>query len=421
MNKTVQTIIKITLLLIILQFFIQSVIADEEILVEFFYNKDCGSCWDHIPDMYRIEEKYRNESVIVTLKDQHSYPNWEQEYEYYRDIYRNQTGSIIVYPFVVISHNDDIKILRKINITIEDMSNIIDSYLSSINPIIENQTDTYMIDFLIWQFNINTSEFSLPVFIFVFAGADSFNPCVFFILIFLLNLLIHARSRRRMILVGSIFIFFSALLYYLFMALLLNAFQILIGVGLIAIVIGLFALTLGIINIKDFFLFKKGLSLSIPESKKPSIYKRMRELVKNPKISGVLYGTIILAILVNFYELICSITLPSLVVSRLLLSNTTPIENYIYILIYCIIYIIPMLVIVSIFVWTLGRRKLTEWHGRILKLLSGIMMTLFGIVFIIDFSILENIFSPILLMILSIILTFSISQIWKKLHPLNEE
>jgi thiol-disulfide isomerase/thioredoxin len=35
------------------------------------------------------------------------------------------------------------------------------------------------------------------------AGLDAFNPCAFFVLLFLLSLMIHARSRARMMLVGS--------------------------------------------------------------------------------------------------------------------------------------------------------------------------------------------------------------------------
>ena len=49
-------------------------------------------------------------------------------------------------------------------------------------------------------------EFSLPAFTLVIAALDAFNPCAFFVLLFLLSLLVHARSRARMLLIGGTFV-----------------------------------------------------------------------------------------------------------------------------------------------------------------------------------------------------------------------
>lgn len=43
------------------------------------------------------------------------------------------------------------------------------------------------------------------------------------------------------------------------------------------------------------------------------------------------------------------------------------------------IYVVPLALIVAVFVGTLGVRKLTETEGRVLKLLSGMMMLLLGV------------------------------------------
>jgi len=61
-------------------------------------------------------------------------------------------------------------------------------------------------------------QLSLPVFTVVIAGLDAFNPCAFFVLLFLLSLLIHAGSRARMLFIGSVFLFFSGLIYLSVMA-----------------------------------------------------------------------------------------------------------------------------------------------------------------------------------------------------------
>src|SRR4030042_3335973 len=90
-----------------------------------------------------------------------------------------------------------------------------------------------------WIGNLATSEMSLPVITLVIAGLDSFNPCAFFVLFSLLGLLIHARSRRKMLLVGSIFVFFSGFIYFIFMAAWLNLFLFMGQVQMITKVAGL--------------------------------------------------------------------------------------------------------------------------------------------------------------------------------------
>jgi len=202
---------------------------------------------------------------------------------------------------------------------------------------------------------------------------------------------------------------------FILLGLLVTLSQYLIFITLLA---GSVALILGLINIKDFFFFKKGASLSIPESKKPGIYKQMRNLVKNPKIVASIIGTIILALTINFYELLCTLGLPWVFTTRLedlLNSNQITLSDVTtYIIFYNIVYVIPLIIIVFLFVITLGKRKLSEWHGQIMKLETGIMLTSFGLIFLFDYKLLENIITPILLLIFSLIVTLIISSIWKK-------
>ena len=50
---------------------------------------------------------------------------------------------------------------------------------------------------------VDARAFSLPALTLVLAGMDAFNPCAFFVLLFLLSLLVHARSRTRMAIIGG--------------------------------------------------------------------------------------------------------------------------------------------------------------------------------------------------------------------------
>ena len=108
--------------------------------------------------------------------------------------------------------------------------------------------------------DIDVSTWSIPILTVVLGSLDSFNPCAFFILLFLLNLLIYARSKKRMLLIGGIFIFFSGFLYMIFMFLMyevLNSIKTAENIFYITIIVGLIVLPMGILNIKDFFFFKK--------------------------------------------------------------------------------------------------------------------------------------------------------------------
>lgn len=71
---------------------------------------------------------------------------------------------------------------------------------------------------------------SLALFTLMIAGLDALNPCAFFVLLFLLSLLVHARSRARMLLIGMTFVLCSGLLYFLFMAAWLNLFLVVIAI-----------------------------------------------------------------------------------------------------------------------------------------------------------------------------------------------
>lgn len=221
---------------------------------------------------------------------------------------------------------------------------------------------------------LDVHETSLPLMTLVIAGLDSFNPCAFFVLFALLGLLVHARSRPRMLFIGAIFVFFSGFIYFIFMAAWLNLFLVMGQVALITTVAGVIALIMAVINIKDFFVFKSGVSLTIPDSAKPKLFDRMRRLMRSTSVVSMLVGSAVLAIAANSYELLCTAGFP-MVFTRILTLNNLPLSTYYaYLALYNIIYVIPLATIVILFTYTLGKRQLTERQGRLMKLLSGTMM-----------------------------------------------
>lgn len=231
---------------------------------------------------------------------------------------------------------------------------------------------------------------SLPYQTIIIAGLDGFNPCAFFVLFTLLGLLIHVQSRKKVLLIGGIFVFFSGFIYFIFMAAWLNFFLLSGEIAAITVVAGIVALAIALINIKDFFYFKKGVSLSIPDSAKPKLFDRMRKLMKASSFSSIILGTVVLAVAANTYELFCTAGFPMVYTRILTLNNLPKASYYLYLVFYNLIYVIPLGTIVLIFAITLGAKKLTEWQGQVLKLVSGMMMLGLGSVLILRPDLLNN-------------------------------
>ncbi len=257
-----------------------------------------------------------------------------------------------------------------------------------------------------WIGTLNLSDFSLPVITVMLAGLDAFNPCAFFVLLFLLSLLIHAQSRARLLLVGGTFVFCSGLFYFLFMTAWLNLFLAFGELRVLTLIAGALALVMGGLNIKGFFRFLQGPTLSIPESAKPGLFERMTRLVRTPNLPSLLMGTLTLSVVANAYEFLCTAGFP-MVFTRILTLNQLPLTTYyLYLVFYCLIYVIPLALIVMFFFVTLGSRKLQEREGRLLKLFSGLLMAGLGLILMVNPGWLNQIWTAGGLLILSGVLTY---------------
>jgi len=232
--------------------------------------------------------------------------------------------------------------------------------------------------------SVDPASLSLPVFTVLIAGLDAFNPCAFFVLMFLLSLLVHARDRMRMALIGGIFVFTSGAVYFVFMAAWLNVFLFIGELKWVTTAAAVLAVALAAINIKDYFLFKKGVSLSIPEEVKPGLFVRMRRLTSATSWPVLVLGAVTLAVAANTYELFCTAGFPMLFTRALTLNELPSAAYYLYLVLYNVVYVVPLLGIATIFVVTLGSRKLQETEGRTLKLLSGLMMLGLGATLLIE-------------------------------------
>ncbi len=227
---------------------------------------------------------------------------------------------------------------------------------------------------------LSVSALGMPAFTFLVGLVDGFNPCAMWVLLFLLSVLVNLKSRVKILAVAGTFVVISGLAYLAFMAAWLNVFLLVGYLRTVQIALAVLALGIGTIHIKDFFAFKQGVSLSIPESAKPGIYARVRRIVTAENLTAAICGAAVLAVLVNLVELLCTAGLPALY-SQILTQQGFPAwKNYTFLLLYILAYMLDDALMVGIVVVTLDRRKMQEQHGRWLKLLSGSAIALLGLV-----------------------------------------
>jgi thiol-disulfide isomerase/thioredoxin len=381
--------------------FIQNhqIVDGSNVTVKFFYAQDCDHCEEKRPMINQIEQIYADNISVYYL----NYHEHRSEFYSY-----GFTGT----PGLVIYNLTDTTTFNYSSMSFENVNATIDAYLKGKGVEIIEEDINYIIDTPFGVIDI--SDYSLPVLTIVLGAIDSINPCSFFILLVLLSLLLYAKSQKKMILIGSIFIFFSGLIYFILMVLLLTTVKIVDQPFLISLIAGVAAVILGVVNIKDFFYFKSGVSLSISKENKKKLFRQMRNIIRLEYLPAMIAGTIILAITANTYELACTLGFPVVFTEFLILYEIPITQAYMYIFLYNLIYVIPLVLIVSIFVITLGKRKLSEAQGRTLKLISGLMMFSFGMVFLINASVLRNIFAAFVLLLGSIILSIAVSFIWKR-------
>jgi glutaredoxin len=230
---------------------------------------------------------------------------------------------------------------------------------------------------------LSASRLGLPLFTLALGLLDGFNPCATWVLLFLLSLLVRLQDRRRMALVAGTFVLASGAVYYAFMAAWLNVFLLVGMSATLRWLLGSVALLIGAVNVKDFFAFGQGPSLSIPAAAKPGLYARTRAVLNAEALPASLFAVAALAVVVNFIELMCTAGFPAIYTAVLTQQQLSPATYYAYLGLYIVGYIADDTLMVAVAVIMLGSHKLTERAGRWLKLLCGLVMLALGMVMLI--------------------------------------
>ena len=228
----------------------------------------------------------------------------------------------------------------------------------------------------------------LPLFTFLIAIIDGFNPCTMWVLTFLLVLLISvSHSRKRIFTVGYIFVAVVFVIYFLFMAAWLNVFLYIGYIDTVRIAIALVALAAGIINCKDYFFFRKGVTLMIQEKHKAPLVKKiegMKNVIRKGSMPALIAASITLALFASLVELPCTAGWPIIYTKILAEKALMGLGYYLYLLFYTLIYIIPLAGIITAFGYFFKGKQITKEQMQVIKLIGGIIMIALGIILLVN-------------------------------------
>lgn len=230
------------------------------------------------------------------------------------------------------------------------------------------------------ELTVSTAS-SLPWLTIVLGLIDGINPCTFSVLFFLLTYLLTIGSRRKAIKIGIVFVLTTFFIYLIFMLGILNLISIIGAIHKIKIIVAVIALIAGIIMLKDFFFYGRWISLEIPSWAKPNIKKLIQK--------GTFPSAIILGILSSLVELPCTSGIPLVFTTILAQQHIAEIPAFLYLIVYNIFYVIPLLIVIGLVAFVLLKMEEAEsWRlkfRKYMRLVSGIILTFLGIVLLFGF------------------------------------
>ena len=230
----------------------------------------------------------------------------------------------------------------------------------------------------VFGYSVPLSQIGLPLFTLAMGLLDGLNYGSTWALILMISLLSPMKNRPLMLAVAGTFITAQGIVY---LALMAAWFNLLLRVDITQasqIVFASIAFIAGAIYFKNYMHFGQNISISSHEIAKPGIYTRIRKIVQAQNLVYALLGTIALAILVQLSELTYKSVLPALYTRVLTLQKLDSLSNYGYLLLYDFAYMLDDIIVLIMAVITLKQNRSQEKQGRLLKLISGLIMVGLG-------------------------------------------
>ncbi len=377
---------------------------NQPVYIYLFWGEGCPHCARAKPFLEKLAEKYPR----VVLKEIEIYNSEENQDLFYRMAEKNnieQLGVPLIFigPYYLLGYIEDMDPQIEALVAECVQTGCIDPALGLVAEVDQPVSSTLNVP-LLGQVDLASQSVLLSTAL--IALVDGFNPCSLWVLTMLMALTLHNGSRKRVFFIGIIFLTVTSLIYALFITGLFSLLSFVGFMGWVRVAVSLVALFFALVNIKDYFWYKEGLSFTITDGQKPGIFKRMRDVVNASQSPwGMAAATIFLAAGVSLVEFSCTAGLPVMWVNLLSAQNMGAASFILLLLVYMLIYQFDEMVIFISSVATLKASRLEEKHGRLLKLISGMLMLTLALVMLINPALMNSIASSLIIFALSLAAT----------------
>lgn len=375
---------KLLIILWVLLFSLNFSLAEDLAQLILFYWKTCPHCKAEEWYLDTLKEKYDFE--VVWYEVYYNKDNQDKMKEYGDQFWTEFKGVPVVIMwddyFVWASYDKTVDLLDKYA-TKKDTECLPeeDEETKNSNPIVDCTDDENQTTKIFWK-EISLKKAGPILFGIALWFADWINPCMFWVLIFLLTYLVSVWSRKKVLYSGLIFalttfVLYSAIMYGMHKLLFSTNFF-LKYISIVKCVIWILAIILWAIEIKDFWAYGKWISLAIPKWAKPTL-----EYVTK---KGTYMSAFILAVLSTFVELPCTIWIPLAYVWAV----GDKVNIFAALWLYNFFFILPLLIIIFGIYFGIAAFKTEDGdlainkvsNKKIMRLVAGIILLTLWILFL---------------------------------------
>lgn len=212
---------------------------------------------------------------------------------------------------------------------------------------------------------------------------DSINPCAFAVMFVLLSAILREQWSRKQVIYA--WILFTLAIFISYMAMWLGLYKALASTDntfYLKLVVWIIWILVWLANLKDYFWYWKWFKMEVPDSWRPRMRKILKSVVSPWWAFGVWF-------IISLFLLPCT-SWPYLTILWYLAAESNDINTwwYIYILIYNIIFIIPMIIIaIMIAFWYKDISELKEYkelNVEKLHLITWVIMLILWIYILSD-------------------------------------
>ncbi|MDD3284816.1 MAG: hypothetical protein PHZ07_04455 [Patescibacteria group bacterium] len=390
-NKTFKFILLVVFFVLIPFFSLHA----KEIEINFLFSPTCHFCANEKPFLYSLENNNKdiivNSYDITDLKNENLVKNLYLEYKVPYNDYGSVPMTFIKDKYFV-GYNE--KIGESIKNYINDLNNEVDHDVGvGDNKKIEIERIENFRNFKIPFFgDIDVNNFS-PMMLSITVGAlDGFNACAMVALGFLLTVLVGTGSRKKVFIIGSVFILISGLMYFLFITAWLNLFIFVGYIKIVNIIVSLFIIIFSVFVLKDYWTGVVCKMCDVSEGKKENIFTKLQKKlfvsitrISNSEMSlfAMILVVSVVAIGVNLVELVCSLGFPMAYTKILTSYNLSKFSYYFHIFIYVLFYMIDDFIIFCLAIFTLKITNISQKYLKFVKLISGLVLFVLGIIMLI--------------------------------------